>query len=115
MTTYGRYRLGCDVCETVMRAGYGRKGCYTHNLEVELEIAKGKLGVAADALEVYASDSNWYDRTINNRIEFHDGSDLNEGSDHAKEALFHIRNKCGLCLYNKPCNFERCPNDEETK
>lgn len=49
-----------------------------------------KLSVAQDALEVYASKDNWYDRTHNNRIEFHDGSYQNMGYDTAQEALDEI-------------------------
>jgi hypothetical protein len=49
------------------------------------------LQTVKDSLEVYASKSNWYDRTKNNRVEFHDGSDQNLGYDSADEALESIR------------------------
>lgn len=28
---------------------------------------------------------------------------------------FYANNKCGLCMPDKPCNFEACPNDDVTK
>ena len=48
------------------------------------------LDAARESLEVYASESNWYARTRNNRIEFHDGSDQNLGRESAEDALAAI-------------------------
>ena len=31
----------------------------------------------------------------------------------AWRVLYSQPNKCGLCLPDKPCNFERCPNNEK--
>lgn len=56
-------------------------------LEQNIEELKTVHAEIKATLEVYASDSNWYSRTTNNKIEFHDGSDQNLGSDSAKDTL----------------------------
>lgn len=55
----------------------------------------GVLREVEEALEVYASRSNWYEKTKNGRIEFHDGSDLNPGFEDAEDALAKLRAAIG--------------------
>lgn len=48
---------------------------------------QSKLVLATEALEVYASESNWHERTHCGGRRFHDGQGIVMGHDHAREAL----------------------------